>query len=208
MLLARARRARALVLLCLAALPASHAGAIGRQAKRHRPGRPSVAEASLELLTRAAEMLSLYTPPFVYHMDRPGDRAELIRTLWTGDYESAAGRFTECNPELVSFFENQCLDDTETPVRFRDAQSGTSWPRFEGVISALFRARSLRAVPLETAALSVSFLHQRVPHMAWSLMVHFTKAVMSWSSRGRGLMNSVRKLWSMTLAARTRQHRG
>ena len=51
-------------------------------------------------------------------------------------------------------------------------------PRFEAVLSALFRARSQNFVPLETAALTVTFLHYQVPHAAWDALAYFTKTVM------------------------------
>ena len=52
-------------------------------------------------------------------------------------------------------------------------------PRFEPVLTALFRARSQNFVPLETAALTIAFVHYQVPHAAWDAMAYFTKAVMS-----------------------------
>ena len=44
---------------------------------------------------------------------------------------------------------------------------------------ALFRARSQKYVPLETAALSVAFLHYTVPHVAWDAISYITSSVMS-----------------------------
>ena len=66
--------------------------------------------------------------------------------------------------------------DEMTP---RIGKKQTAWPRFEGVLSCLFRARSQKIVPLETAALSVSFKHYHVAHVLWDTMSYFTKAVMS-----------------------------
>ena len=53
---------------------------------------------------------------------------------------------------------------SESAPDFRERKSGG---RFEAVVSALFRSRSQKYVPLETAALSVAFLHYAVPHAAW-----------------------------------------
>ncbi|EOD07262.1 hypothetical protein EMIHUDRAFT_460383 [Emiliania huxleyi CCMP1516] len=61
--------------------------------------------------------------------------------------EGWTGRFIRANPIQVELFENMQVDEL------------TAWPRFEGVLSCLFRARSQKIVPLETAALSVSFKH-------------------------------------------------
>ena len=110
-------------------------------------------------------------------MDNPAARNQLIDKLWSGDYTSAAGRFTEANPELVSLFQAQVPDDASGPTQFHELQS--TRPRFEGVLTLLFRARSQKIVPLEVAAMSVLFTHYRVPHVAWDAMVYFTRAVMS-----------------------------
>ena len=110
-------------------------------------------------------------------MDNPAGRVALIDKLWSGEYLSAAGRFSEANPELVSILTQQRLDDAEAAPRFRTLQSAL--PRFEAVLSTLFRARSQKFVPLETAALSLCFLHYQVPHAAWDAITYFTSGVMS-----------------------------
>ena len=152
------------------------AGGIGRVSKR-RAVVASAIDAGAQLISTAAQLLHLHTPADVYHMGVSGSREALIDKLWTGEYESAAGRFTDANPELASIFAQQRLDGREAATQFWERKS--SWPRFEGVLSALFRSRSQLMVPLETAALSVSFLHYAVPHVAWDLIGHFTNAVMS-----------------------------
>ena len=128
-----------------------------------------------EVLNLASKLLNLHTPADVYHMDNPAAREAMIDRLWTGDYTSAAGRFTAANEDLVSVFASQRLDDAEAPPRFKEKK----WPRFENVLSALFRERSQKLVPLETAALSACFLHYQVPHAAWDAISHFTGGVMS-----------------------------
>eukprot|EP00966_Prymnesium_polylepis_P321344 7377660-Prymnesium_polylepis.2 len=92
---------------------------------------------------------------------------------------SAVGRFSAVNTELVSFFEELRLDGSDADHRFRQITS--VWPRFEGVLRQLFRARSRDTVPIETAALSVFFLHHRVPHAAWNAVAQMSRNVMSWS---------------------------
>jgi hypothetical protein len=150
---------------------------IGRLPKRRQSSNAEASSASL--LSRIAEMLNLWTPAHVYNMDVEGSRNELIDALWTGEYLSAVGRFSSVNAELVSFFEELQLDGSTADHRFWQLTS--TWPRFEGVLRQLFRARSQKLVPLETAALSVYFLHQRVPHAAWNAVAQMSRNVMSWT---------------------------
>eukprot|EP00966_Prymnesium_polylepis_P150196 3469389-Prymnesium_polylepis.1 len=82
------------------------------------------------------------------------------------------------NPELVSFFEELRIDDSDIP---HSRQKTSVWPRFEGVLQILFRARSQKYVSLETAALSVLFLHHGVPQVAWSAVAQMSRIVMSMS---------------------------
>ena len=130
-----------------------------------------------EFLTTVAKLLNLHSPAHVYHMDDTAGREALMDMLWTGDYTSAAGRFTDANPDLASLFSQQRLDDAEAAPQFRQFKSG--WPRFERVISSIFRSRSQKYVPLEAAALSVCFLHYAVPQVAWDAISTFTGGVMS-----------------------------
>ena len=87
------------------------------------------------------------------------------------------GSLHRSEPELVSIFSQQRIDGAEDAARFHAIQS--SWPRFESVVSALFRARTQKYVPLETAALTVCFVHYQVPHVAWDAISYFTDGVMS-----------------------------
>ena len=111
----------------------------------------------------------------------------MIDYLWTGDYTSAAGRFTDANPALVNFFETQSLDDEiSRPDNLRRGERGLGisfFRRFEATMRALFRARSQNLVPFETAALSVLFLQYGVPHIAWNAVAQLSRAVMtrSWT---------------------------
>ena len=165
---------RKLVLLLALASHVSTAP-LGREPKRRGLG-SAVQHVGSSVLNLASKLLNLYSPPDVYHMSNPASRIAMIDKLWTGEYLSAAGRFTAANPELVSVFSQQGLDGAEAP-RFRDRASTV--PRFEPVLNALFRARSQNFVPLETAALTLAFVHYQVPHAAWDAMAYFTKAVMS-----------------------------
>ena len=156
-------------------LACAAAGPLGRVPKRH--GVSTLVQYGADVLKLASSLLELNTPAYVYHMDNNAARAALIDKLWTGDYEAASGRFTEANPELVSIFSQQRIDGAEDAARFHAIQS--SWPRFESVVSALFRARTQKYVPLETAALTVCFVHYQVPHVAWDAISYFTDGVMS-----------------------------
>ena len=160
----------------LHALVATAAPTVGRAPKRSGLY-SSAASVAAETLKMAASILNLHSPADVHHMDNPAGRVALIDKLWSGEYLSAAGRFSEANPELVSILTQQRLDDAEAAPRFRTLQSAL--PRFEAVLSTLFRARSQKFVPLETAALSWCFLHYQVPHAAWDAITYFTSGVMS-----------------------------
>ena len=162
-------------------------GPLGRQAKRSRSERSGTFTTALasagEALQGVAELFQLRTPLHVYSMRRSGDYEGLIDFLWTGDYLSAAGRFTAANPALVNFFETQSLDDQmPRPDNMRRGERGLErnfFQRFEGTFRAIFRARSHTLVPYETAALSVMFLQHRVPHIAWNAISQLSRAVMT-----------------------------
>jgi hypothetical protein len=120
---------------------------IGREPKRSRPGQgATLLSTTTEMLASVAEVLHLTSPAHVYSMNADGHYEALIKFLWTGDYVSAAGRFTESNPALVNFLETQSLDDQMSrPGNFRRGERGllrSFSQRFEGVFRALFRARS------------------------------------------------------------------
>ena len=162
------------LMFVLALASSAQTAPLGREPKRDRFG-SAMHYAGSQVLNLATRLLNIYSPPDVFHMSNPASRVAMIDKLWTGEYMSAAGRFTAANPELVSVFTQQGLDDAEAP-RFRER--GSTVPRFEPVLSALFRARSQNYVPLETAALTLTFVHYQVPHAAWDAMAYFTKAVM------------------------------
>ena len=151
--------------------------AIGRMHKRS-----SVVKSSLEkmasLVLKTAELLRITTPASVYHMDDPLQYNALSRQLWSGDYLHAIGRFTDSNPGLVSLFEQQLLDDADEPSRLH--QLSRLMPRWESVLSVLWRARSQKLVPLEAAALSIRLLHYQTPHQVWRALKFFAGgAIMS-----------------------------
>ena len=93
------RLALFLCLLCTGGAEA--APKLGRVPKRPSNGSPAMAVGS-EFLASVAKLLNLHTPAHVHHMDDAVGRNALIDMLWTGDYTSAAGRFTDANPELAS----------------------------------------------------------------------------------------------------------
>ena len=73
---------KAVLLLALAALLSGPAEAVlGRQPKRHRP---SVITSAVELLAKAAELLHITTPQFVYHSDCDDSKIKLIDARWAG----------------------------------------------------------------------------------------------------------------------------
>ncbi|KAL3908151.1 MAG: hypothetical protein SGPRY_009909, partial [Prymnesium sp.] len=76
---------------------------------------------------------------------------------------------------LAELFQSQqLLDDSDT--RFRELAQ----PRFEAAIRSLFRARSQKLVPLETAALTIQWLHYRVPSPVWNSISYLSRMVMSY----------------------------
>jgi len=136
----------------------------------------SATEKAMQLLRKFAELLHISRPQFVYHMDELAEKHELIKVLWSGEYSAAIGRFSSSNHNLVSLFEHQAMDSREYP-RFHELTG--QMPRFEHVLSSLFRSRSQKLVPLEVAALSIRFLHYQVPRPVWTAITFFTPAVMS-----------------------------
>lgn len=106
-------------------------------------------------------------------MDSPTERKALIDKLWSGQYEDSIGRFTASNGDLINLFGQQveveagAADELSIGRPRRPDRLQSIWPRFEGVLLALFRARSQKVVALETAALSVRFLHYRVSRNVW-----------------------------------------
>ena len=117
-----------LLLAAIASAPA-HYCPFGQGAQRKRA---SIAASAMDLgsnlVTTAAKLLQLHTPAHVYHMDNPAARTALMDMLWTGEYASAAGRFSAENPELVSIFSQQRLDGADSAPDFRALQS--AYPRF------------------------------------------------------------------------------
>ena len=148
---------------------------LARQPKRRRSTPISAALSAVELLTKAAEMLTLRTPAHVYLMDSIGDKERLIQYLWKGNYASAIGRWSCINPSLISLFMEQAVD--ELPARPDNMQRVPN--RFESVVMSLFRSRSANCVPFEVAALSVLLLHFKVPREAWETIACLSHSVMS-----------------------------
>ena len=165
-----------LLLVLLVSLSAVEGGVGSRRAKRRNTWYEASVDTFSKILTRARETLELNTPVHVYHMDRREERTALIDALWSDALLSVGSRFTDSNPQLNFLLEGQLLDGSNEPTRFHQLKEQS---RFEAVMSALFRARSQKVVPLETAALSVMWLYHRVPHAVWDGIGYFTRAVMS-----------------------------
>ena len=147
---------------------------LSREPKRHRA---SAGPSAGDMLAKAAELLHINTPPFVYHSDSDVDRKTLIDELWRDTWAPAvARRFSDANPALRGLLEQQTADEAENAPRFAALQGQSRW---EAVMSALFRARSQKLVPIETAAMSVMWLYYRVPKPVWQAVTYFGRSVMS-----------------------------
>ena len=146
-----------------------------RQPKRVRS---SAGSSSESLLARAAELLHITTPPFVFNARAdPGAKLALIDALWTGTWMAGvASRFADSNPAMRYLLELQQVDEDSGPTVFRPLVGQSRW---EAVLAAIFRARTQHNVPIETAAMSISWLYYRVPKPIWSSMMYFGRAVMS-----------------------------
>lgn len=164
------------VVLLFALLFCPAEAGLSRPAKRHTSSRlPSASD----MLASVAELLHIRTPPFVYHSDSVESRHQLIDALWQGKWtDTVASRFSDANPGMVQLLEQQLVDDAETASRFAALQGQSRW---EAVMSALFRARSQKLVPIEAAAMSVMWLYYRVPKPVWQAVSYFTRSVMSHS---------------------------
>ena len=168
---------RAIVLLLLAF--SAETGAVGvrsRAPKRKNTWYQATTGSFSHLLQRAGQLLQLNSPAHVYHMDFPEQRLGLIDSLWGDALLTLGSRFTDANPQLTELLEIQTLDDATSAPQFHSLQGQS---RFESVMSALFRARSQKQVPLETAALSIMWLYNRVPASVWDGIGYFTRVVMS-----------------------------
>ena len=156
----------------------SNAAPLSRSAKRRNTWYHPVATAAERVLASAADLLHLKQPPFMFHMDDEQAKERLVDALWSDLWtEGIASRFTDANPALRFLLEQQTVDDDQDETRFRRELQGQS--RWEPVMSALFRARSQRLVPIETAALSVMALYYRVPEPVWRTVTYFSRFLMS-----------------------------
>ena len=168
---------KALIALLSVLLPAANAAPLGRPAKRRNSWYEPVLSGSERLLSRAAEALHLRAPPFTFHMNDEGSRERLVDVLWSAEWAAGIGaRFSDANPALRFLFEQQLVDDEDQTTRFRALHGQSRW---EAAIVALFRARSAKLVPVETAAMSVMWLYYKVPQPVWSATCYFGRFVMS-----------------------------
>ena len=153
------------------------AAPLGRVPKRRNEWYESVISGSERLLHRAAAALHLQTPPFTFHTFDGAAKEAMVDVLWSNAWvEGVASRFSDANPALRYLLEQQTVDDEPEATRFRELQGQSRW---EAVMSAIFRARSQRFVPIETAAMSVMWLYYRVPQPVWRAMSYFGRSVMS-----------------------------
>ena len=123
----------------------------------------------------AAELLHLHRATHVYNLDIVEERQRLLADLWSGDYAAAMGQLSSTNEHFIGLLSHQS-DSVNSTARFAPIVS--AWPRFEGVLTALFRARSQKTVTLMSAALSVRLLHYRTPRPIWDA-VHFISRIVS-----------------------------
>ena len=98
---------------------------------------------------------------YVYDMQVPADRLRLIDDLWHPEsYTAACSSLSDANSDFVTLFEQQTADDR--PLS-RWKRRPSLVPRFEGVLSSIFRSRSKFQVPFSTAAVSVRLHHHQTP---------------------------------------------
>ena len=173
--MAMARIAPIFALLCVLLTPA--AAVLSRPAKRRNTWYQPVASAAEKLLASASELLHLQTPAFTFHMFAEGSKEALADLLWSGSWtEGLESRFCDANPALRFLLDQQLADDQDEPARLRETQGQSRW---EAVMSALFRARSQRLVPVETAAMSIMWLYYRIPQPVWRAATYFGRSVLS-----------------------------
>ena len=164
------------LLLCLL-VPGANAVPLGRPVKRRNSWYVPVLSEAERVLIRAAEALHLRTPAFTFHMYDDGAKEKLVDMLWSSDwFTGIESRFSDANPALRFLLEQQIVDDDQETTRFRGLHGQSRW---EAVIAALFRARSQRYVPVETAALSVMWLYYKVPQPIWRAACYFGRFIMS-----------------------------
>ena len=154
-----------------------YAAPTSRPPKRRNTWYQPVASAAENMLRNAGELLQLRTPPFTYHMDTDGAKASLADALWSSEWvDSVGSRFSDVNPALRFLFEQQTIDGETEPTRFRELHGQSRW---EAVVSTIFRSRSQRLVPIETAAMSIMWLYYRIPKPVWNAATYFGRFVMS-----------------------------
>ena len=174
MQLLMARLAPTFSLLCLLLAPAD--AVLSRPTKRRNTWYAPVASAAEKVLSSAFQLLHLQTPPFTFHMDAEGSKEALVDALWSGLWTEGSGtRFSDANPALRYLLEQQVADEQEQPTRYHEQQCQSRW---EAVMNALFRARSQKVVPIETAALSIMWLQYSVPAPVWRAASYFGRFVM------------------------------
>ena len=135
----------------------------------------NVAKMLKRIAKGTAELLHLHRSPHVYHLDCVEERQRLLADLWSGDYTDAVGELSKANQHFDALLSHQC-DNVNMNARFWPLAS--TWPRFEGVLTSVFRARSQKTVTIMSAALSVRLHHYRTPRPTWDA-VHFITRIVS-----------------------------
>ena len=149
--------------------------------KKRRGGADEDVAAPSILQRVALAVSNLNRPMFTYDMRNSEERVALVKQLWTGEYESAIGAAGTANPELLALFNQQSMNSEDmAPGDVCSLRARKSmWPRFEGVMSLLFRDRSKDLVSLFVAAFSVRALHYRLPRHFWDALTQFCRVIMS-----------------------------
>ena len=119
----------------------------------------------------------------LYDMQVPRERERLADDLWAGRINGAERRLVTANPDLNNLLNLQVDDTSEVNMRdrgFTDRVRGEIYPRFESVLTTVFRCRSMFTVPISTAAMAVRFHHHSIPRAVWDTVTYFSPgAVMS-----------------------------
>ena len=119
----------------------------------------------------------------LYDMQVPRERERLADDLWAGRINGAERRLVTANPDLNNLLNLQVDDTSEVNMRdrgFTDRVRGEIYPRFESVLTTIFRCRSMFTVPISTAAMAVRFHHHSIPRAVWDTVTYFSPgAVMS-----------------------------
>ena len=151
----------------------------GKQGAGKRSRRPVDEQPAIEL-----DSLIKYTrSEFVYDMDQPEARARLLRMMWTGRYEHAAGAQLDGNPGLTWLLAQLTTNSKSDRVASEDHEFKEQF-RFEGIMSTVCRQQSQKQMPLWTALGSVDAVRCQCSAELWDwlhLMQPGTLASLTWT---------------------------